>query len=343
MALALPWYILMVQKYGATFTQEFFYNDHWRRLVEAEHASNDTWHFYPLSMVWGMFPWSLYVVLAVFYLFKNIRRTKVDIYLFLACWIAVTLAVFQFAHSKLVSYIFPLFPALAVVAGDFIYDAALFSKRVRSWFFASLGTGAFLALVVLALAVFSVIFPPFISAYVPIKAPLYVMLALFSVQAVLFFAALLRRSAVLSAYILIPTVFIAFSVIPMVSAYIEPYLSSRDAAGYLLKNYKIDNTILCSKFFARSIRYYTDKDVAAMNPYGENFFSPHPIPFLATDEAVNEFLHQQKDTYCVLKKSSLEDIARQDPEFKIEILKQIGNEYLVRVTEAKPWKKKQAN
>ena len=119
---------------------------------------------------------------------------------------------------------------------------------------------------------------------------------------------------------------------PLARHNIEPYLSPRESCEYLLKNYKVDNVILSSKFFARGVKYYTDKDVAVIDMPGTPFFSPHPIPFLNTQEKVRDFLRSQRITYAILKKNSVEDIANLVAgEFKYTVLKVIGNEHIVKI------------
>ncbi|MFH1127941.1 MAG: hypothetical protein V1699_00810, partial [Candidatus Omnitrophota bacterium] len=123
------------------------------------------------------------------------------------------------------------------------------------------------------------------------------------------------------------------SVIPFVKNDIEPFLSSKKACEYLMSNYNVTNTILASKFYARGVRFYTGRDVAATAIPGPNFFSPHPIPFLNIDHMVLEFFRKQKVTYCILKKSSLEDIQRitYNGKLNFQVLKLIGKEYIVKV------------
>ena len=62
LVIALPWYLYIYNQYGHAFIHEFFYNDHWRRLLVAEHRGNDHWFFYPVTMVAGLFPWSLFLL-----------------------------------------------------------------------------------------------------------------------------------------------------------------------------------------------------------------------------------------------------------------------------------------
>ena len=108
--------------------------------------------------------------------------------------------------------------------------------------------------------------------------------------------------------------------------------SPKKTCEYLLKNYKIDNIILSSKFFVRGVKYYTDKEVAVIDMPGTPFFSAHPIPFLNTPDKVRDFLRRQKVTYCVLKKNSVRDIDRLIlGEFESTVLKVIGNEYILKI------------
>jgi hypothetical protein len=122
--------------------------------------------------------------------------------------------------------------------------------------------------------------------------------------------------------------------VPFIRDDIEPYLSSRYACQYLLKNYDINQPILCSKPFVRGVRYYTDKEVAIFSAFGRNFFSPHPVLFFDSGQKVRNFLSQNRVTYCVLRKSALEDIRRaldKNKNLRINILKVIGNEYIVKI------------
>lgn len=326
--ISVPWYLLMSKKYGTAFTQEFFYNDHIRRLLEAEHLSNDTWYFYPLYMVLCMFPWSLFVAVALVFLFKNLKSTN-PIYLLLACWIGVVFIIFQSAHSKLVSYIFPLFPALALLAGDLIYNTAVNENKNRQFFRVSMASLFIFFLIGAGLTVALNKF----SGYISNKAPIYICIGVFFILLLAALNFVLRYKFFKAIYLFFALVPVFLSAIPFIKNDIEPYLSSKQACEYLMSNYKVTNTILASKFYARGVRFYTGRDVAATAIPGPNFFSPHPIPFLNIDRIALDFFRQQKVTYCILKRSSLEDIERitYNGGLNFQVLKLIGNAYIVKV------------
>jgi 4-amino-4-deoxy-L-arabinose transferase-like glycosyltransferase len=326
-----PWYILMINKYGYNFTHEFFYNDHLRRVVEAEHIGNDRWYFYPFSIIGCFFPWSLFLAASLFSLAKRLIKKAETFHVFLACWMIVVFFIFQFAHSKLTSYILPLFPALAIITAEFIYDAVRTSNRMRLILPLSLGTSFVLLLIPIGLSVATEKY----SLYISSKIPVYGFIIAFLALIITMVNFVLQNKILKYIYALALVMPIFLSVIPFMRSDIESNLSSQKACEYLLKNYAVHNTILSSKMFARGVRYYTGKDVAVIDIPGHPFFSPHPIAFLDSDAKVSDFLRQQGVTYCILKKSSVEDIERQTPKgFKHTILNVIGNAYILKMENA---------
>jgi 4-amino-4-deoxy-L-arabinose transferase-like glycosyltransferase len=331
LSIALPWYILMEKEYGRGFTYEFFYNDHFRRIIEAEHAENDTWYYYPLAMVGCMFPWSLFVAASLIAFFKNIRKRLEPFYVFLACWIAVVLLLFQPAHSKLTSYIFPLFPALALLTGDFILNKASSKTMSRVFLAISIATACIFLLMPIGLIFAMAKY----SSYVTSKIPVYGLIACLWALSLFMLFLILRKKILKAVYLLFVSNLLFLFFVPFVRNDVEPYVSCKYAVKCLFKDHRVDNPILCSKFFVRGVRYYTDGEVAVIDIPGKQFFSPHPIPFLDSDVKVKEFFLKYPVTYCILKKSSVDDIDRvMGVELKRNILAVVGDKYVVEVSQA---------
>jgi 4-amino-4-deoxy-L-arabinose transferase-like glycosyltransferase len=325
--ISVPWYALMIKKYGAAFNREFFYNDHYRRVITAEHRSNDTWYFYPLSMIGAMFPWSLYTLASLGYLFKKIIRGAAPFYVFLACWIAATLLIFQPAHSKLVSYILPLFPALTVITADFI-QSCLKENKKKILLFISLA-GAFMLFMIPGGLLFAA---GRYSVYVPSKIPVYILSALILVLSSKLTFYIVKRSFQKSIFVLAGIVPLMIFFLPFIYKYADSYASSRTACEYLMKNYNPGKPIICSKFFLRGVRYYTDKEVAFLSLDGSNFFSPHPVLFLDSVDKMAEFVQKESLTYGVFSKSYSKRLLNlQDPRLKITLLKTAGDEYILKL------------
>lgn len=328
--ISFPWYILMITKYGPGFINEFFYNDHLRRYIEAEHIHNDTWFFYPVSAIGCIFPWSLFLAAGLLNLLRRIKRISRQ-QLFLICWIVVTFLIFQPAHSKLISYIFPVFFASALITGDYLYELIIDPKRRKVLLSLSCLTWFVLLLMAAGVFVATKKFPEYISSIIPI----YTMIAVYSVWLISILVLLVRRRSYLAVCLFSLMVPILFSVMPFVKDDVESFASTAKTSSYLMENCPIgDDTVLCSKYFVRGVRFHTGKNVAFFNPYAKNHFSPHPIPFLGSDEKARDFINQQGPTYCVLKKSALEDVERisKDNNFDYKVLKVIGSQYIVEIT-----------
>ncbi len=329
--ISLPWYILMFKLYGNTFVHEFFYNDHFRRVIEAEHSGNDLWYFYPLAMAGCIFPWSIFFIFSLFFLPRYLKQKDNHFYVFLVCWIVCVFIIFQSAHSKLVSYIFPLFAGLALFTGNFIADLITQEKERLIYFILSLNL-LMVFLVPAALIIISIWFKHYLSTYLLAQPVINFFIFIFLAFGLVLFFLITRKKLLKSIYCFALFVPMMVYLIPFVLHNIEPYLSPKESCEYLLKNYKIDNRILGSKILVRGVKYYTDKEVAVIDIPGTPFFSQHPIPFLNSEEKVLDFLRKQKVTYCVLKKNSVEDIQRTIPgEFKYTVLKVIGNEYILKI------------
>jgi 4-amino-4-deoxy-L-arabinose transferase-like glycosyltransferase len=323
---ALPWYIFVINKYGQVFIKEFFINDHLRRLVEAEHRKNDTWYFYPLSIVLLMVPWCFYVATSFFSFLKELRKKQIlPVYAFLGSWVIIVFFTFQIAHSKLTSYILPLFPALALITADFLHNCL--KKRERFLKISLMIIWAVFLLIAVALPIAANKY----SAYLPGKTSFYGFLLIYTIVLLVMLSFIQRKrflaSLVLLAFQLPVILFFALSECQG----FQDYFSSQNPGTFLMKNYKIDNTIICSKMLVRGVRFYTDKEVAVVNIGGKQFFSPHPLPYLDSNAKLSSFLRTQKITYGIVSKSALDDIKRlaKENNLECEILKVFGKQYVI--------------
>ncbi|MDO8663046.1 MAG: glycosyltransferase family 39 protein [Candidatus Omnitrophota bacterium] len=327
--IALPWYILMEIRYGASFNREFFYNDHFVRLIKAEHPDNDKWYFYPFTMIGTVFPWCLYTLIGLVYLLKNIKRHLESFNIFLIVWITMVLLIFQFAHSKLTSYIFPLYPALIIIAGDFIYNSISGKNKGRLFYFSSLIMAVFILIVSIGLIAALGAFAPYLSS----KAPVYALSAALFILGILALVLVSRKKFLGFTLVLASSLLVILFGSASIHEDIEPFVSSKAASEYLIKNYTFSGPIICSKFYARGVKFYTDKEVVVVDIPGTPFFSPHPLPFLNSHLKVRDFLAQRPVNYGIIKRTNVKDFEYLSAGYyKFEVLKQIGNEYIIRVT-----------
>lgn len=324
--MAAPWYWYEISRYGQDFMKEFFYNDHWRRLLEAEHKGNDHWFFYPLTMIAGVFPWSLFLLAAFGDLYKRLKFSLKPFEYFLLSWVLIVFIVFQVAHSKLASYILPMFPALALIAANYI-DERLQEFRhaiLKRLSYVIIGFITILGIGVLAAYKYYMV-------YVPSMLPAYflsaALLTISGISLTLMFKEKVKEGIILLGFCLTPIFITAF----MITADIEPHVSMFEASNYLPASSQ-KTVILVSKPYARGVAYYTGQEVAVLNLGGNNYFSPHPLPILNTSEKLMEFLKNQSPTFAILKKKNYDDFNKKfSKDLQIDVLKISGPNYVLKI------------
>ena len=326
--MTLPWYLYMFNTYGNTFIHEFFYNDHWRRLLEAEHRSNDSWYFYMATMVGAIFPWSLFLVAATVNLYKRLRHAASLMDHLMLGWVLVVFIIFQSAHSKLSSYILPLFPALALLTGDFIDEqlSSLKGQRRLKWF------ACINFLLLTLLGVFLLVGHNVYKHYMPSLMPGYfisgALIALSGIGLTLAFQDKIQGALYVMSMSLLPILLVLF----MIKWDIEGYVSSYEASLYIPHKESTPMTVLVSKNNARGITFYTGQHVAVINSGSMPYFSPHPISILDTEDKITDVLNHQKLTFGVVRRSAYEDLMKRHTDhFRVTLLKRSGIYYIVKI------------
>lgn len=328
--IGIPWYIYMIKRFGNSFTQEFFYNDHIRRLFQAEHSKNDTWYFYPLYIILCVFPWTIFAVASLFNIPKKLKeKSSSSLYTFLISWITATFIIFQIAHSKLISYVFPLFPALAIIIGDFISEMGVYKRRLLSIF-------SLASLVVFMSFPFVLFFAALkYPAYINLSPGLYIFSVIFVVLVITQIVILWRKPMVSPYFLALNIIVILFAAFISHHKF-DGYVSTKGATDYLKSHGYTQGPIICSKSFVRGVRFYTGEQVFVINAGEGDFFSSHPIPYLKSDEEVYKFLVNQPLVYGVLNKSSFKVLERiTKDKLQLSLLERIGDEYIVLIRRGK--------
>ena len=112
-----PWYYYMYQLHGQVFVDTFFGFHNMTRFTKAEHPDRVLWYYYIPVLILGLFPWTGM-------LFNSLKKSIMDSsgesfknLIFMHIWWLFVFLFFSISKTKLVSYIFPLFPPLAVIIG----------------------------------------------------------------------------------------------------------------------------------------------------------------------------------------------------------------------------------
>jgi 4-amino-4-deoxy-L-arabinose transferase-like glycosyltransferase len=290
-AIAVPWYAFAALTYGRAFTWEFFVHDNWDRILRAEHTNLDTFWFYPVLMVIGVFPWTAFLA----YLGGSFRTHRTPV-LFLGSWVLATWGIFALAHSKLPSYILPLFPALAIALAISLEAPA--GRRRAAGIAAAISFLFGAAL----LAVPAVVKGPLAGELWPI---LVAVAAFGAVQVVVGVLLLVRRMGL--AVALNAGGFLALILVGCVTVPAGAAVGFSDAGvpAIIAREGLAGQTILTSKFYVRGVHYATGAPVVVMDRRANPFWSPHPVEVLQTDEQVRAFFDAKPKVLCVIRPDDL--------------------------------------
>ena len=111
---AAPWYVAMERAHRG-YLYYYFVERHLHGYLTAtqRHGGRPFWYYAPI-IVGGALPWTGYLVGAA----RIARRTPLRLVLW--AWFVVGLVFLSIGQSKLVTYALPLFPALAILIGDYV-------------------------------------------------------------------------------------------------------------------------------------------------------------------------------------------------------------------------------
>lgn len=128
--ITLPWYASMYYYHGMDFINTFLGFHNVTRFLQPEHPSGKLWYYYFPVLVLGLFPWTSFLFAAIINSIKD-KASDGRICLFLTIWTGVVFVFFTLAQTKLVSYILPLYPPLAMLIGWY-FDTIWADKRYVS-------------------------------------------------------------------------------------------------------------------------------------------------------------------------------------------------------------------
>lgn len=126
LAIALPWYFLAYQQNGHVFLDALFLHNV-TRFSDVVSGHKQPIYFYGLVLLGGFMPWTVYLPAAIRQLWqqKTKHRQHVEarnfhylIPLYTGIWAMFIFVFFTLGHTKLLTYILPLFPALALLLAE---------------------------------------------------------------------------------------------------------------------------------------------------------------------------------------------------------------------------------
>ena len=119
LAIAAPWFVLVSVK-NPEFARFFFIHEHFERFTTTVHGRYQPFWFFVPVLLGTMIPWSMFIPAAIRYAWLQRKSTAWSSQLYLIIWAVFIFMFFSKSDSKLIPYILPVFPALALLLGNAI-------------------------------------------------------------------------------------------------------------------------------------------------------------------------------------------------------------------------------
>ncbi len=130
---ALPWYVFMVSTHGNAFIDTFLGFHNITRFTSPEHPEVVVWYYFVPVLVLGFFPWTAILVQAVWASLLKSSPEHSRPLLFMNIWAVFIFIFFSISQTKLVSYILPMYPPLALIAGWYIDQVWASREHHKIW------------------------------------------------------------------------------------------------------------------------------------------------------------------------------------------------------------------
>ncbi len=121
LAITAPWHLAVAQR-NPGWAHFYFIHEHWNRFTTTVHGRDEPWWYFIPIVLLGLFPW-------VGFLWNSLRdelaggwarRKEAADAWFLITWAAFVFLFFSKSQSKLIPYILPVFPPVAVLIGTWL-------------------------------------------------------------------------------------------------------------------------------------------------------------------------------------------------------------------------------
>jgi 4-amino-4-deoxy-L-arabinose transferase-like glycosyltransferase len=262
LAVAAPWFVLASMK-NPEFARFFFIHEHFERFTSKVHGRyQPLWYFVPV-LAGTMIPWSLFIPAGL----RNSWRERATgggrTRLYLAIWAVFIFLFFSKSNSKLIPYLLPLCPALALLMGNRI-------STILDGDFKPLGIPAYLTGGILCLVGAGIIILPHMAVHSPVTPAGGVALGvLFLAGGICALGAARRRSALaLFAALATFSFILELSGPGLILPGVSEWKSSKEMSLLAARTVPKD-AMLASFGLEQGLSYYTKRRIVVVGPPNE--------------------------------------------------------------------------
>jgi 4-amino-4-deoxy-L-arabinose transferase-like glycosyltransferase len=321
LAIAAPWHILMAIKHPEFF-DFYFIHEHFTRFLTNEHKRTAPWWFFIAVTMAGAMPWGF---LGFRIQGSGFRDKSINSLLFL--WILLPLLFFSSSHSKLVPYIFPIFPPLFILIGRRLSQwwelpSAPKLLKINAIFMAVIAIGSF--------AGYGLFAP---HPKLPIL-PFYNILPLLLVSAALLTAAVIKKTP---AKTLIAWLLVFGAALGLTANYIAGYFDQRTIkplAETLKHELQESDMVVAYNSYWQDLPVYLNRNVTIAGWKGELGFGAEHTPdaknwMIDTQTFWKECAEEKNNVYVFVNAEDLQHMEQQ-PGCRLRELSRHGKTILLK-------------
>ncbi len=275
---SLPW-VILVQRENPDFFRFFFIQEHFLRYTTKMHSRYQPFYFYIPILIAGTAPWIFYLPGAIKGLRAGEPLFKREEKSLLLVWAGLIFVFFSLSSSKLIPYLTPVFPPLALFAGVIFRRSE--AGRDESAPFASGGYRLFG--MISPLLMLTALFVPLFLANHGVKPfPwLYLVAVPALLQGVMLFFPFWRQRGsgggwFFSIYLLSALFFVSLTL--PASCYLTPYKSARPLSEAITKYIPAETDVYQYGMSLYGIDFYTGRRTPIVDDIGELNYGVQQLP-----------------------------------------------------------------
>ena len=304
LAIFLPWHILVASR-NDDFLYFYFVVEHFLRYTTQIHNRyQPAWFFLPIIIA-GLIPWTGFALVSL----KNLFVEKKSENIFLLCWIIGIFVFFSFSSSKLIPYILPIIPPIALMTG------VAFTKQNERDFNIGIGINFFVLSAVVAAyyleqhRILDILESADAQTLVYIVLGIIIMIALVQVCATV---RVLSRGIVVTLCI-----FLSGNMLWTINKLAIYYQDAKkpstcDVAKAIRMNKTKDDLVFCYNQYYQDFPVYLNDTVGVVNFVGELEFGansePHRSKLMTADEFWKLWNTTNKRIFLLLSRSSYREV-----------------------------------
>lgn len=295
-AIVLPWYAAMYWFHGMDFINTFLGFHNVTRFLEPEHSSGKLWYYYIPVVILGFFPWTAFLVQACYAGWKE-RGQERKTCIFLFIWTVTVFGFFSLSQTKLISYILPMYPPLAMLVG-YYFDKAWTEGQYRVLKVSAIAFGGVTAILIAGLSYAGAVVSAELIFPVRIIAGMLTLLA----AVILYYSFRHNFGNVFITYVAGIVVFTAFLMLHALPV-ITPAVSVRPIAAEFKQQYDGQAPVYIAKFYRPGFMYYSGMAGIELN----------------VDELAAAVLDKPDKAYFIVQKEKYDKLAP-DIQSKLRVL-----------------------